>query len=149
MTNEQAVRDLFQRCTEAWGDADSYGQAFTDAATYVTFFGGCFNGRTEIVEGHRALFDGVLAGSHLDARIVSIEEVAPGVAVVVSTGGVAKEGRRSASKRARSVQTWVAVDDGGTWRFAAFQNTRHRPAVERFSNALAARMVPKDKRPAA
>lgn len=137
------VRELFDRCTNAWGDADRYGDAFTSDATYVTFFGGCLEGRQAIVDGHRPLFEGVLAGSRLEARIVSAKEIAPGVVRIVSEGAVVKKGRTSASKRARSVQTWIAVSVGDGWQFAAFHNTRHRPVVERWSNALAARMAPK------
>jgi uncharacterized protein (TIGR02246 family) len=146
-SDETAVRDAIDQLNSAWGDAGAYCACFTADADYVTFFGARYRGREAIAEAHRPLFDGVLHGSRLVGETASVRFVAPGVAVVHGTGAVLKRGRKRASRRATSSPTFVMVrEDDGRWRCAAFANTRYRPGVERFSNWLAARMVPKSRR---
>ncbi|HVH24872.1 MAG TPA: SgcJ/EcaC family oxidoreductase [Pseudonocardia sp.] len=49
--------------------------------------------------------------------------VRPGVAVVVSTGGVQPTEAAELTPDRASVQTTVLVESTGTWRVAAFHNT--------------------------
>ncbi|MEU4829889.1 SgcJ/EcaC family oxidoreductase [Streptosporangium sp. NPDC023615] len=123
------IRDLLGRLTEAWnaGDADAYGELFTEDADYVTFFGLRLTGRPAVVEAHRALFEGPLKGSRLTGDPAGrdgadIRRVRPDVAVVIFTGSVT--GADAPPDPARdSIVTLVAVHDDA-WRFTAFQNTR-------------------------
>ena len=143
---EAAVRAHFEKNRLAWADTDAYGATFTEDADYVTFFGGRMRGRHGIEEGHRGLFEGVLKGSRLWAAVDSVVLPAPDVALVHSRGGVLKGKRTKPSARALSVQTYVMVrGEGGQWLIRSFQNTRHRPLVEGFSNWLARKFAPRPK----
>jgi len=89
------------------------------------------SGQPAIEEVHRWLFDGPLRGSRMtwspdegDVRMVR-----PGVAVVVSTGGVQPAEAAELTPDRASVQTTVLVGNTGTWRVAAFHNTRKQPTA--------------------
>lgn len=133
MTNstadEKAIRELLDHTTDAWNrnDADAYGAAFTENASYVAFFGGIYRGRHEIIESHRVLFAKVLRGTRMYNEVVEIRLVAPDAAVLVTRGDVAKR----APKRLAKVQSYTVVCIDGNWQFASFQNTR-RSRVMRF-----------------
>ena len=117
--------------TEAWArhDADAYGAQFTPNATYTTFVGTHYQGRSDIVEGHRALFDGPIGGTRLADTFLGIEFVAPEVAVV-TTRGDTYEGDEPGELT--KVQTYVIVrgEDGG-WQVASFHNTQRSSIMER------------------
>jgi uncharacterized protein (TIGR02246 family) len=122
---EQQVLAVLGKLVDAWnaGDADAYGELFTEDADYVTFFGVTMPGRATITEGHRALFEGPLKGSKLDGRGVppKVRFLRPDVAIVVANGGSSVgdvEGPRD------STLTYVLVEESGGWRIASFQNTR-------------------------
>ncbi|MFI6509869.1 SgcJ/EcaC family oxidoreductase [Streptosporangium sp. NPDC050855] len=123
------IRDLLDRLTAAWnaGDADAYGDLFTEDADYITFFGLRLTGRQAVTEAHRALFEGPLKGSRLTGLSsgeggADVKRVRPDVAVVISTGALA--GADAPPDPARdSIVTLVAVRDDA-WRFTSFQNTR-------------------------
>jgi hypothetical protein len=51
----------------------------------------------------------------------------PDVALVHATGGTVMRGKRKRSPERDSIRTLAAVRSDGTWRFAAFHNTRVRP----------------------
>ncbi|OMI39059.1 SgcJ/EcaC family oxidoreductase [Streptomyces sparsogenes] len=145
-TDAAAVRALFEANSRAWGDTEAFAGTFTEDADYVTFFGGRMTGRHAIAEGHRGLFEGVLKGSRLYAEIEDLAFPAPGIALVHSRGAVLKGKRTRPSARALSVQTYVMTRGAdGRWLIRVFQNTRHRPRVEAFSNWLAHRFGPRGK----
>jgi len=123
------IHDLLDRMTSAWnaGDATAYADQFTADADYVTFFGLHMTGRTAIEEAHRHLFGGPLKGSRLTGPSTGAAEpgirfVRPDVAIVVSTGGASLGDTQDPGRD--SIMTLTAVRDDGTWRFAAFHNTR-------------------------
>ncbi|MGC5009895.1 SgcJ/EcaC family oxidoreductase [Streptosporangium sp. DT93] len=126
---DAGIRDLLDRLTAAWnaGDADAYGELFTEDADYITFFGLRLTGRQAVTEAHRALFEGPLRGSRLTGASsgpdgADIRPVRPDVAVVIFAGSVA--GADAPPDPARdSIVTLVAVHDDA-WRFTSFQNTR-------------------------
>jgi uncharacterized protein (TIGR02246 family) len=111
------------------GDAAGYGARFTDHATYAAFTGTVYEGREDIAAGHAALFAGVLRGSRLDARYLSIDFPAPGVARVLARGDT-YEGDTPPATLSK-VQTYLMVEQGGDWKVAAFHNTQRAPVMER------------------
>ncbi|MEQ3553749.1 SgcJ/EcaC family oxidoreductase [Pseudonocardia nematodicida] len=127
----RAVCATIGSLTTAWnaGDADAYGAAFTPDATYTSWVGTHYAGREDVVESHRALFGGLLSGTRLVDRYLSVRFVRPDVAVV-STRGDTYDGDEPPSVPGK-VQTYIVVRDGGTWSVAAFHNTARRPVMER------------------
>lgn len=127
-----AIEGLLHRLSDAWnaGDADAYGEIFTDDATYVTVIGTVSNGRAEITQVHRWLFENALKGSTMTDGGKTDREIrflTPDVAVVVGTGGGSTLPGQEFTPERASVVSFVAVRDGDGWRFAHFQNTRVTP----------------------
>lgn len=132
MSDPTAVTATLGRLAQAWnaGDATAYAAEFTPDATYVAFTGDVMQGRAAIEQVHRWLFDGPLRGSRMDWRPdrEQVRMVHPGVAVVVTTGGVRPAGAAELTDDRVSVQTSVLVAGDAGWRVAAFQNTRRDAA---------------------
>ncbi|GAA4953528.1 SgcJ/EcaC family oxidoreductase [Streptomonospora halophila] len=129
MDDTESVAALLDGLAAAWnaGDADAYGDCFTEDATYIVYNGMLLSGPREIAEAHRHLFAGLLKGSSLggvEAAAPAIRLVAPGVAHVMVTGGVRLAGQEAPDPARDSRITYLAVRRGQAWRFAAFQNTR-------------------------
>ena len=127
-TDEAQVRALFEALLADWGkgDGEAYGSRFTEDADYVAFDGTRTTGRSVIAASHQQLFDKWLKGTQLTGHILSIKFPSPEVALVHATGGTVMPGKTKASPERDSIQTLVAVREGGAWRFAAFHNTRVR-----------------------
>ena len=121
------VRTLWQKLNEAWGNADAYADLFTNDASYIAFDGSRAQGRREIAESHRPLFEGILHSSRLVGEILEIRFLAPNVALIHSKGAVLQKRQQQPSRRAMSIQTTVVVKQDGRWLISAFQNTRYRP----------------------
>jgi uncharacterized protein (TIGR02246 family) len=140
--DEHAITELLRTVTEAWGrgDADAFGSAFTEDASYTTWLGSRYQGRSDIVESHRALFDGLLKGTRLADEIERIRFHGQDTAVLTTRGDTYKG---KPPKRLSKVQTYLAVRTAeGGWRFAAFQNTKRRALMEALSLRLAPRTMP-------
>jgi len=71
LTDEMAVRQLFQALNAAWaaGDAVAYAALFTEDADYLAFDGVNQKGRAAIIAGHKPLFEKFLKGSRLTGDI--------------------------------------------------------------------------------
>ena len=119
-----AIRAVFAELIAAWGrgDGHAYGSLFTDEADYVAFDGSHTQGRRVIAESHQKLFDTWLKGTRLIGQIEGLRFLGPGVALVLATGATLMPGKDRPVRP--SIQTLVAVKGDGTWRFAAFHNTR-------------------------
>ncbi|MEV7726942.1 SgcJ/EcaC family oxidoreductase [Streptomyces sp. NPDC087917] len=142
----EAVRATLDALTGAWaaGDADAYGEQFTEDATYTTYVGTHYEGRADITESHRALFAGFVKGTEPAATYLGLRFLGADVAVVTGRGDIHK-GRRPAALSKVQTYTLVRGSDGG-WRIAAFHNTRRRNVMERFSFLYAPATVPSGER---
>lgn len=141
-----AVEAVLDGLVAAWGrnDAAAYGELFTEDASYVTFVGTAYQGRRDIVEGHRALFANFLKGTKLADEILDIRFPGPDVAVVVGRGDTYK-GKRPI--RLGKVQTYTMVREAdGRWRVSAFHNTQRRPVMEKISFLFSPGTVPQAQR---
>jgi uncharacterized protein (TIGR02246 family) len=127
--DEAKIQELFEDLLEDWGrgDGEAYGSRFTDDADYVTFDGSHTKGREDIASSHQRLFDKFLKGTRLTGRVLSIKFPSPNMALVHATGGTVMPGKTKPSPERDSIQTLIAVREGGEWRFAAFHNSRVRP----------------------
>ncbi|MEJ3655245.1 SgcJ/EcaC family oxidoreductase [Actinomycetes bacterium KLBMP 9759] len=140
MSEEARIAQTLGRIGAAWnaGDAAAYAAEFTKDATYVTFSGDVLTSRTAVEDVHRRLFEGPLRASRMvgtdqTAEVTGVAQkirfLRPGVAHVLSGGGVELAGSAGLPADRASVVTFVLVQDEGEWRVAAFHNTRRSPEV--------------------
>jgi uncharacterized protein (TIGR02246 family) len=137
-----AVLAVVQALGDTWGrhDADAYGDLFTDDATYVTFLGTHYQGKQEIIESHRTLFATYLKETRLAAAVLTVRFPGPGVALLTGRGDTYKG---PTPKKLRKVQTYVLVRRAdGSWRIAAFHNTKRRPLLEAITFRSGPGLVP-------
>ncbi|MFI6896115.1 SgcJ/EcaC family oxidoreductase [Streptomyces sp. NPDC050256] len=142
-TNDRdAVTEVIASLIEAWRrhDADAYGAQFTQDATYITFTGTYYQGRSDIIDSHRALFAKFLKGTRLADEILDIRFYGPDTAVITGRGDNHKG---SKPKKLTKVQTYTLVrESDGQWRIAAFHNTKRKPLMETISFKAAPGLVP-------
>ncbi|MFC9660605.1 SgcJ/EcaC family oxidoreductase [Nocardia sp. NPDC127606] len=140
--DQQAVTEVIAGLVDAWRrhDADAYGAAFTEDATYITFVGTYYRGRGDIIESHRTLFAKYLKGTRLADEILDVRFLGPDTAVVTGRGESYKGDR---PKKLTKVQTYTLVrEQSGQWRVAAFQNTKRKPIMEAISFKTAPSLIP-------
>lgn len=141
----EAVCATLEALTAAWGhgDADAYGRQFTENATYTTYIGSHYEGRFDITEGHRALFEDFVKGSKLAASYLDMRFPAKDVALLTGRGDDYTGSKPSAAQLSK-VQTYTLVrDTDGVWRIAAFHNTQRQNVMERFSFLYSPATAPK------
>ncbi|MFG3532374.1 SgcJ/EcaC family oxidoreductase [Streptomyces sp. NPDC047917] len=137
-----AVRAVIASLIDAWQrhDAQAYGARFTADATYITFVGTYYQGRADIVESHRTLFEKHLKGTRLADEVLDVRFHGPDTAVVTGRGDTY---RGSRPQRLTKIQTYTLVREGdGEWRIAAFHNTKRKPLLEAISFRTAPGLVP-------
>lgn len=145
-----AIHALLRSTADAWGRGDgaAYGAHFTDDATDVTFTGTTYHGGQEIGRAHQALFDGFLKGTRLLVDVVDLRFYGPDTAIAVTHGEVTKSAARPRRLGKRATYTLVRTPggdssgDGGEWRIAAVQKTRHARLMEAFSFRAQPQTVP-------
>ena len=117
---ERLVGDL----EAAWntGDGAAFAAAFAVDADFVNVYGMHVRGRTAIAAGHQYIFTTIYKDSKVEYRIVSVRELAPGVALVhVAAKLNVPAGPMAGGREAFWTGVATRLDDG--WKFAAFQNT--------------------------
>ncbi|MGW4511485.1 SgcJ/EcaC family oxidoreductase [Streptomyces sp. NPDC004393] len=137
-----AVTSVLNELVAAWErhDAEAYGELFTEDATYITFVGTLYQGRRDIAESHRTLFETFLKGTRLADEVLDIRFHGPDAAVVNGRGDTYK-GKRP--RKLTKIQTYTLVRQGdGKWRIAAFHNTKRKPLMESLSYRFAPGLVP-------
>jgi uncharacterized protein (TIGR02246 family) len=133
--DQRAVCRTLISMKDAWArhDATAYGDQFAEDATYTSYVGTAYQGRRDIAEGHRALFGGFLKGTKLSDSWLSIRFYGPDTAVATSRGDTYEGGEPKAADLSKT-QTYTMVRQAdGTWRIAAFQNTKRQRVMERIS----------------
>lgn len=141
LADEAAIRALVQHLEDSWNanDGHRYAAAFTEDCDYVAFDGTYLKGRRANADHHQALFESVLRDTRLTFENVTIRFVAPTVAIMHGYGSVMMPWQATVTPSRRSLQTYVVVREGDTWRIAAFQNSRVRPMAA--PKGLALRML--------
>lgn len=129
----QGVCATLSELNAAWGrgDADAYGAVFTENGTYTSFAGTYYDGRRDITESHRALFNGFLKGSKLADAYLGVRVFGADTAIVTTRGDRYDDERPSELSKTATF-TMVREHDG-QWRIAAFQNTQRKTVMERIS----------------
>jgi uncharacterized protein (TIGR02246 family) len=137
-TDERAVRALYERLMEGWnqGSGAAFAEPLAADVDFVGFDGTCFKGREAVAAFHDPLLKTHLEGTRLVGEITSLRFLGPSVALMQARGGTIMRGEARPSPARDSIQTLVAVKDGGTWSLAAFQNTRIRPIGKGLAGTL-------------
>jgi uncharacterized protein (TIGR02246 family) len=150
-TNEwdSGVRELYARLLETWDkrNARDYALLFASDGSLVGFDGTQVNGQldigahlTEIFSHHQTpRYVGIVR----DVRLLSKE-----VALLRANAGLVPADKEDIDPSLNAVQSMVAVQKGGTWKVAHFQNTpaalHQRPDLSKqLSDELRARLKEK------
>lgn len=133
--DQRAVCQTLRSMKDAWArhDATAYGDQFTKDATYTSYVGTAYQGRRDIAEGHRALFGGFLKGTKLSDSWLGIRFYGPDTAVATSRGDTYEGGEPKAADLSKTQSYTLVRQADGTWRIAAFQNTKRQRVMERIS----------------
>jgi uncharacterized protein (TIGR02246 family) len=121
--DETAIRDLYQRMLDAWGDAEAYADCFTPDADYIYGAGGLQHGWQELVDGHRIPFSAWARNSRLEGRIERLRFLTHDVALIIAYGHVVYLDDRSSEQNKRTIYTILAQRIEERWRFVSYQNT--------------------------
>jgi uncharacterized protein (TIGR02246 family) len=119
-----AVTGLLQQIVTAWQahDAAAFAEVFTADGTMILprhYQKGRDAIRTFMEQAYRGPFKGTrVTGTPFDVRLL-----APGVAIVLTEGGIL-HGDEQEVHPDRSIRaSWLAVKESGQWQLAAYQNS--------------------------
>jgi uncharacterized protein (TIGR02246 family) len=121
---EHATRELYAHLIEAWDkrNARDFALAFASDGGLVGFDGTQVNGQLEVGAHLTEVFT-----HHQTPRYVSIVRdvrlIANDVTMLRANTGLVPPGKDDIDPALNAVQTMVAVQKGGAWKIAFFQNT--------------------------
>jgi len=139
---DERVRAVHQALLDAWNrrDAAGFARLFTPDGESVGFDGSDMVGPAEMEATLGRIFADHPTARYV-ARVRTLREIAPGVAVLRAVVGMVPRGSSELIAAANAVQVLVAVKRDDGWRIASFQNTpaayHGRPeAVQRLTEEL-------------
>jgi len=121
---DRATRDLYARLLETWDkrNARDFALLFTSDGNLVGFDGSQVNGQLDVGAHLTEVFT-----HHQTPRYVSIVRevrlLANGVTLLRANTGLIPAGKDDIDPALNAVQSMVAVEKGGAWKIALFQNT--------------------------
>jgi len=124
---DRATRELYARLLEAWDkrNARDYALQFAADGSLVGFDGSQVNGQLEIGAHVTEVFS-----HHQTPRYVPIVRdvrlLTNDTALLLANAGLIPAGKDDIEPSLNAVQVMVAVQKGGTWKIALFQNTPAR-----------------------
>ncbi len=120
--------DVLQPLDDAWNAADSarFAAEFSDDADLINIFGTHFNGRAEIENWIRSIFDTIYKGSTRHSRSLEMTRYLNSDAILdLSSNNIAvPTGPRAPVSRNR--QTFILSKSNNTWRIRHWHNTAIR-----------------------
>jgi uncharacterized protein (TIGR02246 family) len=122
-----AACDVVTRVNAAWdkNDAAEFAAVYTADATLILSGDRFFQGRDHIREQLELSFQGPHKGTRLLADVVSFRWLRPGIAALVTEGGVLAPGETAPIWERALRATWItAKQENGEWLVAAYQNGR-------------------------
>jgi uncharacterized protein (TIGR02246 family) len=119
-TTAKSPQDFPDLLRQAWdaGDAEAYGNLFTEDAPYVVFRGDALLGRDQIRAAHYELFTKSAKGTKLVAKVLQSTMTDEDTCVMLTIGGIGM-GELVYDK----FQTLTLIRRDGHWLAASFQNT--------------------------
>lgn len=124
MSDDQPIRELYQRLLGAWNERNArhYAALFAPGGFAVGFDGSTHENPATIERDLAKIF-----ADHPTAAYVGIvrdvRRLSSGVAILRAVAGMVPPGKSDLNPAANAIQTMVATDVDGSWRVAAFHNT--------------------------
>jgi len=121
---DRATRELYARLGEAWDkrNARDFALAFASDGNLVGFDGSQVNGQLEVGAHLTEIF-----AHHQTPRYVAIVRevrlLANDVTLLRANTGLVPTGKDDVDPALNAVQSMVAVQKGGAWKIALFENT--------------------------
>ena len=121
---DRGTRDLYARLIDAWDkrNARDFALLFASGGNLVGFDGSQVNGQLEVGAHLTEIF-----AHHQTPRYVSIvrevRSLASDVTLLRANTGLVPRGKDDIDPTLNAVQLVVAVQKGGAWKIALFQNT--------------------------
>ena len=122
-----AIRQVVAQFMDTFNRHDAQGWAsfFLEDGDFTNIFGLSVHGRKGIEERFKMLFAGSLKDAHRTATVRHIRFIKPDVAAVdaewVLVGSKAANGSENPVRK--GLFTWVMVKQGGSWKFAVFNES--------------------------
>jgi uncharacterized protein (TIGR02246 family) len=119
-----AVAALPERIVAAWADqdADAFAEVFTEDGSMI-LPGVYEQGREQIRAFMAQAFAGPYRGTRVTGQPLDLRLLGEGVALLLTQGGVLGAGETAVADGRAIRASWVAVNRGGTWQLAAYQNS--------------------------
>ncbi len=120
------AQDVLDRLQAAWnsGDGAAYGAVYGTDASFVTVRGEHLVGRQAIGEGHAGIFASIYAGSVNRMKLLSADQVSPGVVRAISAATLTcPSGPLAGVHQAMSTNIIVSDPTGDQPFVIAAQNT--------------------------
>ena len=149
---DSQTRELYARLMETWDkrNARDFALQFTSDASLVGFDGSQVNGQLDIGAHLTEVFT-----RHQTPRYVSIVRdvrlLSSDVTILRANTGLIPPGKDDIDPELNAVQSMIAVQKGGSWKIALFQNTpaayHNRPDLaKQLTEELRAKLKEKPKR---
>lgn len=122
-----AVVALYTRLIEAWNrrDAAGYAAQFAGQGSTVGFDGSQMDGRAAIATELGRIFRDHTPATYV-ARVREVHTVAPGVVLLRAVAGMLPPKESAIKPELNTIQSLLAVAEGGSARVVHFQNTPAR-----------------------
>lgn len=120
----QHTLGIYRQLLEMWNrrDPDGFASLFGEAGSVVGFDGSQMNGRDEIAETLRAIFNHHQTARYV-AKLREIRSLGSGVTLLRAVVGMIPPGETEINPAVNAVQSLVVVAEGGRTRIALLHNT--------------------------
>jgi uncharacterized protein (TIGR02246 family) len=121
---ETAIRSLHAELLRHWNERDAAGFAslFTADGDVVGFDGSQMKGKEEIESSLGGIFEHHATAAYV-GKVREVRLLAPEVGVLRAVVGMLPPGQADLDPKVNAIQSLVAVNQGGRWVIAHFQNT--------------------------
>lgn len=143
---DRGTRELHARLMEAWDkrNARDFALLFASDGYLVGFDGSQVNGQLEVGAHLTEIFSHHQTPAYVSI-VRDVRSIAPDVALLRANTGLIPPGKDDIDPALNAVQSMVAVQKGGAWKIALFQNTpaafHERPdAVKKLTEELRAKL---------
>jgi uncharacterized protein (TIGR02246 family) len=122
--DKAAIAALTQKVVAAWAyhDADTFASVFTDDGTMILAGVYC-DGPDEVRAFMADAFEGNYKGTQVTGKPISIRDLGPDTAILLSNGGVLGAGETEVTTQNAIRASWLVSRRDGEWKVAAYQNT--------------------------